>query len=530
MRTSEEGSIPADGAKPDRPLPVPAPAGCLDSWKEIASYLKRSVRTATRWEREQGLPVHRHKTGAVYAYKSELDAWWTDRGQQIEGSDAEAASPQRAWFLRYRIPLLGAGMTVAVVLAGFVLRQSPKPEPKLYPLTTYPGNEGPPSLSPDGNQVAFHKNGDIFVKQVGGEALRSLKNTPEVEAMPAWSPDGRYIAFVRDSGIFLISPLGGGEKKIAEVKPPPGPDNMRMMAWTADSRSLIISELTSPIRTSLFQLSVETGEKKRLSSPPEPGIGDRWPAISPDGRMLAFARFPQDSSPNVYVMPLAGGEPRQITDEKGNFAGLAWTPNGREVVFSSDRTGVFRLWQVSARSSPGSLPTLVEGGGEDARFPSFSRPGTAASVRLAYQRFEQNSDIRRAEIVGEGTPQHALKASTPFLISTRAESEPSFSPDGTKIAYVSWNSGAAEVWISGSDGSNPLALTSMKGPDVGGPRWSPDMRRIVFFAKTGALGTYQNYIIDTTGGAPRVLSSGGLHRDFRPSWSKDGRWIYLGSG
>jgi len=79
----------------------------LDSWKEIAAYLKRSVRTVTRWEREEGLPIHRHlhsKSGSVYAYKAELDAWWTNRGSEIDRSSSEMESPRpprgrRAWLV-----------------------------------------------------------------------------------------------------------------------------------------------------------------------------------------------------------------------------------------------------------------------------------------------------------------------------------------------------------------------------------------------------------------------------------------------
>src|ERR1700759_2773150 len=66
----------------------------LDSWKEIAAYLKRDVTTVQRWERREGMPVHRHlhdKQGSVYAYKSELDAWWNSRrGKLPESSDAGA--------------------------------------------------------------------------------------------------------------------------------------------------------------------------------------------------------------------------------------------------------------------------------------------------------------------------------------------------------------------------------------------------------------------------------------------------------
>ena len=63
------------------------PSDRLDSWKEIAAYLKRGARTVQRWEREEGLPVHRlrhDKLGSVYAYKSELDAWWSKRGVELQ--------------------------------------------------------------------------------------------------------------------------------------------------------------------------------------------------------------------------------------------------------------------------------------------------------------------------------------------------------------------------------------------------------------------------------------------------------------
>src|SRR4029453_11348004 len=68
------------------------PSDRLDSWKEIASYLKRSVRTVTRWERDEGLPVHRHvhsKAGTVYARKGEVDAWWAERGKRLEKVEAQ---------------------------------------------------------------------------------------------------------------------------------------------------------------------------------------------------------------------------------------------------------------------------------------------------------------------------------------------------------------------------------------------------------------------------------------------------------
>src|SRR5262245_59161495 len=288
----------------------------LDSWKEIAAYLKRSVRTVTRWEREEGLPVHRHihsKSGSVYAFKPELDAWWTSRGASLDRAsvESESVAPSRvlrAWSL---VAVLAAVGAVSVV-AWFANRHSPSyPASRLVPLTTYPGVEGPPSLSPDGNQVAFERDGDIFVKQVDGEALVRLTNTALHERAPAWSPDGRQIAFTREGdGVFVISPLGGAERRIAETRVPL---LLKTISWTADAHSLVISEMTSSVCASLFVVSIATGQKTRLTSPPEPSIGDGWPAVSPDGKTVAFARYTQDTSANVYLVPVTGGAPRQLT-------------------------------------------------------------------------------------------------------------------------------------------------------------------------------------------------------------------------
>jgi adenylate cyclase len=84
--------------RPGKVVPLPSPGAessrRLDSWKEIASYLKRGARTVQRWEREDGLPVHRlphGKLGSVYAYPGELDAWWRNRGEQAPEDEEEAA-------------------------------------------------------------------------------------------------------------------------------------------------------------------------------------------------------------------------------------------------------------------------------------------------------------------------------------------------------------------------------------------------------------------------------------------------------
>jgi len=502
----------------------------LDSWKEIAAYLRRSVRTVTRWEREEGLPVHRHlhsKSGTVYAYKPEIDTWWTSRGKQLDSEPSEASPKWPLWVRQAWVPATLVVLLLGGLLWFTVVRSSSPPAARLLPLTTYPGIEGPPSLSPDGNQVAFERNGDIFVKQVDSEALAQLTRTAEPEQAPAWSPDGRQIAFSRaGEAIFVMSPLGGAERKIANTK---AAVLLKTMAWTPDSSSLVVSELTSSICASLFVISIETGQKTRLTRPPEPSIGDGWPAVSPDGRTVAFARYSQDSSPNIHIVPTTGGEPRQVTADEASIFGLAWTRDG-ELVFSSDRNGAYRLWRVDAKRLPDAPVAALDVAGEDARFPSISRAGAAAPARLAYQRLVDNLDIRRAEIVGEATPQHALRSSQPFIASTSSDDHPRYSPDGTKIAFVSRRSGTQEIWVCADDASNPVRLTSMGGPIVIGPQWSPDGHRIAFFATTGPAGRYVAHVTGAEDGRTSRLTRTEGDLEALPIWSGDGRWVYLTSG
>jgi Tol biopolymer transport system component len=222
-----------------------------------------------------------------------------------------------------------------------------------------------------------------------------------------------------------------------------------------------------------------------------------------------------------------------MTADKASLFGLAWTADSKQIVFSSDRGagGTARLWQLPIDPPQSSLPpTPVESTGENAKFPSLSRPGRSAPARLAYQRVTENLDIRRAERVGADTPRCALKPSALFIASTKSEDHPQYSPNGQKIAFVSTRSGTFEVWLADQDGSNASRLTFVEGPIVVGPRWSPDSRRIAFFATTGPTGQYLAYVIDADGGRPSRLSGNDRELEALPTWSRDGRWVYFASG
>ena len=412
--------------------------------------------------------------------------------------------------------------------------EPPTPPLRIVPLTGYYGWETAPTFSPDGNEVAFSWNGpkqdnkDIYVKLIGTENLLRVTSNPATDWSPAWSPDGRFIAFLRrledeKHSLILIPALGGPERKLAEMSLAGTEFASRFLTWSADSKHLLIVERrTREEPTSLFMLTIETGEKRSVISPPTKSIGDADPALSPDGRTLAFIRSPSYDVGDLYVLALSEdlrpkGEPRRLTFDNRNTFGPAWTPGGREIVFSSTRLGIQRLWRIAVSGS--AQPQLLAFFGEDGTIPAIS----LQKRHLAYVRGRSHRDIWQVAVPAPGD-MGTLPVS--FISSQFDQHNPQYSPDGKKITFTSTRSGSHEIWACDSDGSNALQLTSFGGPVTDRASWSPDGRRIAFHSRPE--GQAEIYVINTEGGRPQRLTYEQAD-DVAPSWSHDGKWIYFGS-
>jgi Tol biopolymer transport system component/DNA-binding winged helix-turn-helix (wHTH) protein len=385
------------------------------------------------------------------------------------------------------------------------------------PLTSYPGIELSPTFSPDGSQVAFSWNGahqdnfDIYVKVIGGADAVRLTRDPARDMSPAWSPDGRHIAFARDGAVFLVEPTGTGERKLADIR-------AGDIEWTQDSKSLVISAGTFR-KSQLLRLYVETTAVKELTTPPssqEIAYGDFNAALSPDGLNLAFVRLHSSVASDLYVMPLSGGDPRRLTQNESLIRGIAWTADGREIVYT--RPG---LWRRSADARPGAPSKRLEGvDPTGAGGPAISRPSPGLPVRLAYEHIDLDINIWASDTQDSSVPARKL------IASTQSDGNPQFSPDGRRIIFVSSRSsrsGNEQIWIANSDGSSPLQLTSSGSTATNSPRWSPDGKRIVFASMQN--GNRDLYTILPDGSSLRRLTTE-PSQEGRPSWSRDGRWIY----
>ena len=147
---------------------------------------------------------------------------------------------------------------------------------------------------------------------------------------------------------------------------------------------------TSPEdRYSIFLLSVEDGGKQRLTSSPE-SSADYSPAFSPDGKTLAFIRSSGLTSEDIYLISTHGEKLQRLTVDQRRILSLAWTADGREIVFSSNRGGGFSLWRVAAS---GGTPERVAVTGQNAFSPAISRQGN----RLVYNVSFLDSNIWRID-------------------------------------------------------------------------------------------------------------------------------------
>jgi Tol biopolymer transport system component/DNA-binding winged helix-turn-helix (wHTH) protein/predicted Ser/Thr protein kinase len=440
-------------------------------------------------------------------------------------STAKAAETAFAMNRLRKILAPAAVILVAAAIAGFFYFRSGRDgytaalPSRETPLTSLTGVVRSPSFSPDGRQVAYayrdeegEDGAGIYVKLVGaGTALR-LTNAPQDDDFPAWSPDGLWVAFWRQlptgSGIYVVSALGGPTRRIAALRSCFGLD------WLPDGEHLVVSEdpnasgyAKEPSRLSF--LTVDSGQLQTLTSPPSGSIGDTSPALSPDGKTLAFLRHNAADVPALYLMPITGGPLRWLAEDARS---IAWMPDSREIVFSSYAG---RLWRIP---SSGGTPRAVTFSAEVAWAPTVARRGRS----LAFVVGEKRESLWRVDLTG--TIPRAIGQPARLESISGWLGNPSYSPDGSKIAFSSNRSRFDEIWVDDAQGRGAVRIAGFGPALSGSPRWSPDGSRIAFDSNPN--GNADVFVVRSDGGRPRRITTHFAEDDV-PSWSRDGRWIYF---
>ncbi len=455
---------------------------------------------------------------------------------RVEPIDAEPViRPGRRIRVRWRWALMAAAAAgLLFTLIAWRFARSPlqaEVSPiEVVPLVALHGSQSSPAFSPDGNQVAFEEyEGDdhlIYTTLIGGDKPLPVTAKPGV-CCPAWSPDNRKIAFIRwlDKGfsVNVVSALGGVEKVLytSEI------GNRQMLEsglrgmyadldWSPDGKWLAFAEPwlnTYTIRIALISLDDLT--VRPLTSPADRDY-DCQPAFSPDSSRVAFERGSIGGmGKDTFVVPVTGGPVRRLTFDNSWGGSPAWTQDGAEIIFSSNRGGPMNLWRVAATGGP---PRPVAGVSAVAYDPSVPRRGNF----LAYEHATLSSGIWQLKLTDKthssGHPTQLMGARS--MINAR----PSFSPDGSKVVFESDRLGFSDIWHCQRDGSNCAQLTSLHGT-AGTARWSPDGRRIAFEFQSQHY--YDVYLLDIPDGRPRRLLTFPNADNGAPNWSRDGKWIYF---
>jgi Tol biopolymer transport system component len=225
----------------------------------------------------------------------------------------------------------------------------------------------------------------------------------------------------------------------------------------------------------------------------------------------------RDGDYAIFAMNADGGRQVRLTDETGDAESVenlffqvdpAWSPDGRQIAFASNRHGSFDLFVMNA---DGTGTEVLVSTSEDDTYPSWSPNG----AKVAFARGDQG-DIWVTNSDGTGT--HAISE------HPASESQPSWSPDGDWIAYVRRTPGtsARELWLMRPDGTRRHALTSLSGA-IYSPAWSPDAKRIAFAGAVNGT-TYDIYTIDVNANGIKRLTRAS-ESSFEPAWSPDGKTI-----
>ncbi|MDX2180950.1 MAG: winged helix-turn-helix domain-containing protein [Bryobacteraceae bacterium] len=429
-------------------------------------------------------------------------------------------APRR--FPRLALPLALAA--VGALALALYLRQPPPPPAAMVPvpLTTFPGIEDRPSFSPDGTQCVFAWSGekggnfDLYVVTLGIGGARRLIGGPEGETNPAWAPDGKWIAFRRGNGVWLVRPDGSGAARLAEARIL---GDAGGLAWSPDSTAVLAADAGAAFTHRLAAIRVGTGERTLFPAPPGGLSGDRGPAFSPDGRRVAFIRATAQQWRDIFV---AGanpsgrleGEIRRVTSMQSRIDSVAWTEDGRDLIFSAATPagGISYLYRVSADG--GKIRDLA-----GVRLEGSNPAISYRSKTLVFSRTTlEPTTIHKVDLTGRAARVE------PLLSSTSRDYSPDISPDGELVVMSSGRSGTPQLWTFRKDGTSPRQITFLGNAGASVPRWSPDGNSVAFESRPD--GVSRIFVTGAEGGPVRRLTDRD-QMETRANFSRDGRFVYF---
>jgi Tol biopolymer transport system component len=523
---------------PGAPPSVKPAEDRLDSWKEIAAYLNRDVTTVQRWEKREGMPVHRHlhdRKGSIYAFRAELDTWAGSRNlraaQEGGGNPPLPSEPlpraEISTFLaRWKFTLPLATVLAALAIgAGLWLQKTeyfwknPIADARFQAVTDADSVDQAAAVSRDGHFVAFlsDREGqmDVWLTQVGSGQFHNLTRggapelvNPSVRTL-GFSADGSLVTFwVREhagsSGgnisVWAVPTLGG--------QPKPYLQGVAEFDWSRDASRLVYH--TPGPGDPLFVADASQPSSGRLIFTAPTGLHSHFPLWSPAATFIYFVQGSLPDKLDIWRIRPTGGAPERITSHFGRVTYPVLLDRRTLLYLASDPDG----------SGPWLYSIDVE-----RRIPRRLTSGVDRYTSLA-----ASADGRRL-VVTLASPKRTLWrlriADSPAEVSAPARvsltSTTGFSPrlGPNYLLYVSETGTTESIWKLANGTSTEL--WSGQGARIfGGPAISPDARNVAFSVRQ--RGQTLLYVIQADGTNARVVTDS-LDLQGAPAWAPDGQSI-----
>jgi Tol biopolymer transport system component len=512
----------------------------LDSWKEIAAYLKRDVTTVQRWEKREGMPVHRHlhdRMGSVYASRAELDAWTRSRnlrGAHENGNDALAPDPpapgagsptktSRSRWMSVLLVLLAAG-TLAIGAILWLYRtdyfwRNPIADARFQTVTEFDGLEQAAALSRDGHFVAFlsDREGtmDVWLTQAGSGLFHNLTHgsvpelvNPSIRTL-GFSPDSSLVTFwVRkqdgsrgdDIGIWAVPTLGG--------EPRPYLEGVAEFDWSHDGSRLAYH--TPGPGDPLFVSNAGRRIEDRPIFTAPAGLHSHFPLWAPDGSFIYFVQGELPDKLDIWRIPPGGGSPERVTSLMTRVSDPVLLDRRTLLYLASDpdASGPWLYSMDVERRVPHRLS-----GGLD-RYTSLA--ASADGRRLVATRASPRRTLWRMRI--DHLPTE-VPAPTQISLTTSTGFAPRLGPN--YLLYVSETGTDESIWKL----ANGTATELWSGPGArifGGPAISSDGKYIAFSVRQN--GRTLLYAMRADGTDERIIADS-LELQGSPTWAPDGQSI-----
>lgn len=521
---------------PGAPQPTGPPEDRLNSWKEIAAYFDRDVTTVQRWEKREGMPVHRHvhdKMGSVYAWAPELDTW--ARGRNLRGTQEIAnnvppttplpppALPSVVTKWRIVLALSAVAVALTIVASLWLSRagyfwQDPTAKARFQILTDFEGTEQAAAVSRDGQFVAFlsDRDGqtDVWVTQVGSGESHNLTRgsakdllNPQLRCL-GFSPDGSEVTFWErkrsdsshlDIGVWGVPTLGGPSRPYLE--------GVAEFDWSHDGSRLVYHTPGPGDPMFVSDGSRRPDDRPVFTAPA--GAHCHFQLWSPDDRFIYFVRGSVPDKLDIWRIPPAGGTPERITSHNGRLSHPVLLDRRTllYLVTDPDGTGPWLYGMDVERRIPHRLTSGLD------RYTSMAV--SADGHRLVVTRSSPKRSLWRVSTADKSLRSSAAQIS----LTTRSGFSPRLGPN--YLLYVSSTGSSDSIWkLAG--GTTSELWNGSAAQILGGPAIARDGQHIAFSVRQH--GRTSLYMMLADGTNARIVSDS-LEFQGTPAWTSDGQSI-----